>query len=303
DLDQEEVLAELGFLSRLDHYFEVKPYGLRFQPPGNLAQSNIEGHMQLIRVRNARLRGTNVGFDQCGFFLAPFSTSMDYADFQDFLKVKDVYCAEVEEAVKAGIPAARHTRGTYQIRRRDINFPTSTGVDFEHAQPANMAHTDFPLADFTPDIAISMIRTLYGPRADEVISQGWAIVNAWRPLKHPVQDWPLAVCDSRTFDAEHDGVATDVVYPDWISEDVLVHYNENQEWWFFPEQRPDEILIFKSVDSEKGLNAACPHAAFANPEAPRSAPLRESIDCRIIVFFTDAPALPPEVGKLYGAKK
>lgn len=50
-------------------------------------------------------------------------------------------------------------------------------------------------------------------------------------------------------------MAADVVYMDWISEDVLVHHNTDQEWWFFPEQRPDELLLFKGVDSEKGLSA------------------------------------------------
>ncbi|KAH6624108.1 hypothetical protein B0J18DRAFT_444372 [Chaetomium sp. MPI-SDFR-AT-0129] len=283
---RDKVLADLGFLARLNLYEEVKPYGLRFPPPQGLAQSNIEGHTQSVNVQNGRLQDQKFSFDSRGFCLAPFSTSMKYTDFDEPLMVKDVYCAEVAEAVKAGVAGARHTRV--------IDFSASNYLGHPPVAAADV--------NFTPDIAVQMIKTLYGPRADEVISQGWAIVNAWKPLKDAVVDWPLAVCDSRTFDAEHDGAPADVVYRDWISEDVLVHHATSQEWWYFPEQRPDEILFFKSVDSEKGLNAACPHVAFANPRASPHAPLRESVDCRVIVFFTKASELPPEVGQLYGAK-
>lgn len=108
--EQDEVLAELGFLARINLYEKVKPYGLRLPPPEGLAQSNIEGHMQLVNVRNARLHDQEISFDCRGFCLAPFSTSMKYTDFEEPLKVKDVYCAEVAEAVKAGVAGAHHTR-------------------------------------------------------------------------------------------------------------------------------------------------------------------------------------------------
>jgi hypothetical protein len=45
------------------------------------------------------------------------------------------------------------------------------------------------------------------------------------------------------------------VYPNWLTEPVYVHYNEQQEWYYYPGQRPDELLLFKSVDWERGLNA------------------------------------------------
>jgi len=79
--------------------------------------------------------------------------------------------------------------------------------------------------------------------------------SAWRPLKEPVRDWPLAVCDCRTFDSRRDGVAADVVYHSWVSENVMVHHCEKQEWFFFPEQSPDELLIFRGVNSAQGLDA------------------------------------------------
>ncbi len=79
--------------------------------------------------------------------------------------------------------------------------------------------------------------------------------SAWRPLRDAVVDWPLAICDSRTFDPELDSLAADVVYPDSLSEDVLVHHNTEQNWYYYPEQTPDELLLFRGLDSKEGLAA------------------------------------------------
>ncbi|KAI0483542.1 hypothetical protein F4859DRAFT_473218 [Xylaria cf. heliscus] len=294
--DQDLPLTHIGFLSRLKLYQEVKPYGLRFTPPGDLPQTNINGNLVPITIGNARLRDQL--FQACGFGLFPFTTTMPYQDFDDPIKVKHIYCSELASAISS-LLGVRHVRILdYSIRRRDAAFPISTGTNFTHSQPANMAHIDF-----TPDEAVRIIQILYGPRANEVISQGWAIVNAWRPLKGPVHDWPLAVCDRRTFAPEQDSIAADVVYRNWFSEDVLVHYNVKQEWFFYPEQQVNELLLFQSVDSKNGLKAACPHAAFGNPAASLDMSLRESIDCRALILLTEAAKLPPETGiLLYGTE-
>lgn len=38
------------------------------------------------------------------------------------------------------------------------------------------------------------------------------LVNVWRPLRGPVQDAPLAVCDARTLTAERDLVPSRLLY-------------------------------------------------------------------------------------------
>jgi hypothetical protein len=35
------------------------------------------------------------------------------------------------------------------------------------------------------------------------------------------------------------------------SENVQIHHNENQKWYYLENQMPNEIFIFKSADSEE----------------------------------------------------
>lgn len=71
----------------------------------------------------------------------------------------------------------------------------------------------------------------------------------WRPLRLPVRDWPLAICDASTALPE-DLVESDVIYPNYVAENFLVHFNENQKWYWLPDQAEDEVLVFKAVDSD-----------------------------------------------------
>lgn len=41
----------------------------------------------------------------------------------------------------------------------------------------------------------------------------------------------------------------DIVYPDWATENLQVHYNPNHKWYYLPDQTVDEVLIFKSAES------------------------------------------------------
>jgi hypothetical protein len=42
----------------------------------------------------------------------------------------------------------------------------------------------------------------------------------------------------------------DIVYVDFVTENLQVRYNCSQAWYFLPDQQEDEVLIFKSAESE-----------------------------------------------------
>jgi ATP-dependent protease Clp ATPase subunit len=44
----------------------------------------------------------------------------------------------------------------------------------------------------------------------------------------PVLDWPLAVCDATTVD-EADLVDTDVIYPNYIAQNRMLHFNPKRK--------------------------------------------------------------------------
>ena len=64
-----------------------------------------------------------------------------------------------------------------------------------------------------------------------------------------MRDWPLAVCDATSVD-HADLVPTDIIYPNYVAENCMLHFNEKQQWYWLPDQKADEILVFKAVDSE-----------------------------------------------------
>jgi hypothetical protein len=50
-----------------------------------------------------------------------------------------------------------------------------------------------------------------GAEADDLLSRRFAIVNVWRPIRGPLRDAPLAICDAQSVEPG-DLVAADQVY-------------------------------------------------------------------------------------------
>lgn len=86
-----------------------------------------------------------------------------------------------------------------------------------------------------------------------------------------------------------------------VSENVLVHYNSKQKWYYLSNHEPEELLVFRQVDSTgksgKLLSGPClesidetitgvPHASFYQQPLEGSIPRqRESIEVRALVYF------------------
>ncbi|KAM7183027.1 hypothetical protein V8F33_013855 [Rhypophila sp. PSN 637] len=294
DTKKDVIEGHVHFLARSPIYELEKPYSLRFPPVSGLPQSNIDRENHALLFRNMRdLEGLSLernGFDVLGFR----GCSMGYADFEDDVKVRDVYLREVCLALKARLGATRVIAVDFVIRRRHPTFPVSTGRDYDHDQPTAMAHVDFTLDEGT-----RMLSSLFGTRADKVTRHGWQVINAWKPLRGPINDWPLGICDASTVDHEHDTVPSDIVYEGWVTENMQVHYNPDQTWYYLPDHTIDEVLIFKSAESDPGKSQATPHSGFHNPHADENEVPRESIDARFLVLYAPADDYPPVVGGIF----
>jgi hypothetical protein len=65
-------------------------------------------------------------------------------------------------------------------------------------------------------------------------------------------------------------------------------HSPKQEWYYFPQMRRDEALVFKVFDSKKdGRARFVPHTSFENPLAPAGAAPRRSIEVRTLAFFDE----------------
>ncbi|KAL4939104.1 hypothetical protein BDV06DRAFT_225336 [Aspergillus oleicola] len=293
-----DIESEIGFLARDFVYQTVKPYSLRFDPDGadDLPRNNHKREKRNVTIKDAR--PLNPSIDVNGFCITRLSSSLSYEDYEDSSKIENIYVRELADSLKVFFNA-RHVRIIdYLVRRRDSSYPISDGEEFIHPQPAGLAHLDF-----SHDEAERMLETLYGDRAGEVLQYRWQVINVWRPLKGPLRDWPLAVCDARTFLAKDDSLASDVVYPEWTYENVMIHYNPRQAWYYFHELGANETMLFKCADSDPDAIGACPHAAFPNPNVVADEPLRESIESRVLVLFGPHQIVPEETGALYGNRR
>jgi hypothetical protein len=148
-------------------------------------------------------------------------------------------------------------------------------------QPSSRVHVDQ-----TPASGVSRLRQILPDEASDLIRHRFAIVNLWRPIKGPLFDAPLAVCDARSV-AAGDLVASDLLFPGRAGENFSVTYNPDHQWFYAPAMQPDEVLLLKCFDSrdDGGVARFAPHTAFEDPTAPRDAPPRESIELRTYLFF------------------
>ena len=72
--------------------------------------------------------------------------------------------------------------------------------------------------------------------------------SIWKPLRGPLRDWPLALCDASSVQPDH-LAASDVVLRDQVSENMQVHYDEAHKWYYLQDQASTELLVFRQADS------------------------------------------------------
>jgi hypothetical protein len=139
--------------------------------------------------------------------------------------------------------------------------------------------------DYTEFSAAKRVRDLMGDEAEELLKGRFAIVQCWRPIRLPVESWPLAICDSQTLDPKN-MVVTERRYQDRIGQTMAITWDPNHRWYWFPHMRRDEALVFKVFDSmTDGRSRWTAHTAFDDPTSPPNARFRESIEIRTLAFF------------------
>src|SRR5260370_16998710 len=168
-------------------------------------------------------------------------------------------------------------------------------VVFDHnVQPARIARggekggrerVKFAHNDYTIKSGPQRVRDLVPDEADRVLGQRFALINLWRPIRGPVEESPLAVCDAHSI-AQRDFVPTDLKYRDRTGEVYSLAFNPNHRWFYFPQMQTNEALLLKCYDSmEDGRPRFSAHSAFDDPTSPPNAAPRESIEAQTLVFF------------------
>jgi hypothetical protein len=138
--------------------------------------------------------------------------------------------------------------------------------------------------DHTAKSGPQRVRDLLPDEAEELLKGRVQVINLWRPIRGPLQDFPLAVCDAGSVSFE-DLVPSDLIYPHRVGETYQVLYNPAHRWYYVPEMQVEEALLLKCFDSKTdGRARFAPHSAFSDPTSPSDAAPRESIEVRTLVF-------------------
>lgn len=142
-------------------------------------------------------------------------------------------------------------------------------------QPATSVHIDV-----TQRRGLHRVCEVFGEK--RTTGRRTAIINIWRPLVGPVIDAPLALCEATSLGAGDLDQITDS-----YGGGYFIRHNTGHKWWFLKDQMPDEVLLFRSYDSTKGLDVTgCAHAAFMDRERLAECKIpRQSIEIRCAVLY------------------
>lgn len=247
-------------------------------PPGEPWESGRFDD-RVVPVADGRRHAGTTSAHREGFALWDAPTTV--TDFSDREAVTTTYYGECAELAKAATGAARAYVFDHLLRRREEGGgPLGFGRSRAGRAGANgRIHNDYTEASGRRRLALVL------PDAGERSHvRRYSIVNIWRPIRGPVLDTPLAVCDARSVSPDDLVVAT-VVYPGRTGEIYFATHSPAHRWSYFPAMEHHEALVFKQFDSGAGVARFTLHAAFDHPQAPAGVPPRESIELRCLVVY------------------
>jgi len=267
---------------------EVEFLSMRTQRPiyhassaGRNARHEIDQPMNIVEVVVDDARGRadegaarEFGQHPSGFDLLPFATRVD--NFLDSAQIESVYEAEIIDFLVSITGGYRVHIFDHTVRASDPDLREQKNL----REPATLVHNDY-----TSNSGFVCLREQLGDEA-EALSQGrFQIINVWRPLTDPVEDYPLALVDARSINSAQ-LVDTERRAPNHIGEIQLALYDPAQRWYYYSAMRPDEVLLFRTFDSIDGGTRPCSiHTAIHLPNAPANAKPRESVETRAFVFY------------------
>ena len=196
--------------------------------------------------------------------------------FYDESHVRGRYYPESADIIKAAVGADHVVVFDHNVRRGAALQIQATRRDL--GRPVHHAHTDY-----TPLSALRRLRYELGMNAEEGVSR-FLQVNLWRPIRAPLRDAPLAICDGSSVRLQSLRTV-ELRYPDRTGEIYYLSHDPMQRWYFASDMTVDEAWLFKNYDSASpGPGRVAPHSAFTDTRHSYVPP-RESIEVRALAVF------------------
>lgn len=222
------------------------------------------------------------------FSSVEFRTTRDYAE-PTTEPSHLTYYSEVEEVARKLLgEKVVHAFCTNHIIRDSQGSGAVNTADGEKAGPIRVVHNDFTeeYGDVTYQRLSSHpsqnakkqraeLRALKGLKftAEELEQYRMVVLNTWRPITHePLRREPLAVCDNRTIQKTdlinvRTGIGQNESDPDddFALEVFMSTPNPDHQWHYVDEFNNQELMVFKTYDSDMVPFVPTMHSAFDLP--------------------------------------
>jgi hypothetical protein len=269
-------VADGSLTATLNYYLDngEKPYTTTSALGGLDVRSGGGQDPRKVLLRNGRQETKDFTLDHNGFRFIPHATKV--ANFFDEAEIRSTYYAEMEALVTAETGASRVVVFDHTLRTADDAMRAERRI----REVVPRVHNDY-----TEWSGPQRVRDLLPEEAGQLLRGRFAIIQVWRPIHHPVETFPLAICDARSLSSEN-LVVSERRYPNRVGQTYAITYNSQHRWYWFPRMRPHEALVFKVYDSlTDGRARWTAHTAFHDPTSPPEARPRESIEIRTLAFF------------------
>jgi hypothetical protein len=243
-------------------------------PGGQDVRSGGTPDPRRVTMHNGRPHVREFTLERNGFRFVRHDTKV--ADFYDEDEIRRVYYPEMEALIKAESGAKRVVVFDHTLRTANDELRESKQI----REVVRRVHNDY-----TEWSAPQRVRDILPDEAGQLLNGRFAIIQVWRPIRHPVETYPLAMADAQSLSPD-DMVISERRYPNRVGQTYAITYNPAHKWFWFPRMRREEALVFKVFDSMKDGRARwTAHTAFEDPTSPPHAQPRESIEIRTLSFF------------------
>ena len=275
---------DLPFVETLGNFANKRYRGFRMPPHESVSDSSERRSMyqsRKIRVFDARGLTPQPTLQDNGFTLTRFTTKVGNLLDQDAVNAHFyMECARIVRKL-TGCGSVKVTQ--HQYRNGYAGLPPEHPRRSKPTPNGSEGIYGGIHSDVTPYSEPGW-RNLVDGRHFQVFNL-WCSSNR----NKPIEVMPLSLCDPASVDPE-DMICADS-WNQTRHKNRLVSYrlafNESQRWFYFPRMSPNEMLVFKQYDSmcvEPNLRCIY-HGAIEDPDTRIDAPLRETIEVRVLALY------------------
>jgi hypothetical protein len=254
----------------------------------DLSRDTLVLDPRTVHIENARLRAEPPSLQKEGFALFPHKSTV--TDGDDPEVIARIYQPETARLLLELTDADEVVLETPAVRRFTQRSPEIGGLTCSgrlyNTDPVRFVHID------VSDSTAAALTKRWHPKDHSCPVRRFAHYNVWRVLTPPPQDMPLAICDARSV-SPSDLVEADAVMDIPGKREssygaLVVRYNPHHRWSYFPGMNREEVIIFKTHDSDLCEPSHVPHSAFNDPTCASTAVPRASIEMRGIAYWFES---------------